>query len=136
MIESVKDLSVLVVEDSLGALRQMKGMLAHLEVGRVFTARDGEEALKFPGNCEDPLDLVLCDWHIPEPTGLDVLRHVRTVVPGLPFIMVPGAADLDSIVEARKSGATAYIVKPYSQDELGRKLALVVGIRRDQEEVA
>jgi two-component system chemotaxis response regulator CheY len=136
MIESVKDLTVLVVEDSRGALSQMKGMLAYLEVGRVFTARDGEEALDFLGDCEEPLDLVLCDWHIPGPTGLDVLRHVRTVAPGLPFIMVTGAADLDSIIEARRSGATAYIVKPYSQDELGRKLAFVVGIRRDQEEVA
>ena len=95
-----------------------------------------EPEVAFLGGEGDALDLVLCDWNIREPSGIDLLRYVRKETPELLFIMVTGARDLDTVIEARRAGATAYIVKPYSLDELRRKLSHVLAIQRIQEEVA
>lgn len=122
----IKDLRVFVVEDNFQAMNLVKGMLSDLGISQVYTAKDGGEALTFLGNCDDLLDLVLCDWNMPKLSGLDVLRQVRTVDPDLPFIMITGAADSDSVIAAKTSGVTAYIAKPFSQDELKRKLKLIL----------
>lgn len=124
----IKDLKVLVVEDNFQAMNLVKSMLSDLGINQVYTAKDGGDALQFLGNCDDLLDVVLCDWNIPKLTGLDVLRQVRTVDPDLPFVMITGAADADSVIAAKSSGVTAYIAKPFSQDELKRKLKLVLRV--------
>ena len=63
---------------------------------------------------------------MPKLSGLDVLRQIRTVDPDMPFIMITGAADSDSVIAAKTSGVTAYIAKPFSQDELKKKLKLIL----------
>jgi two-component system, chemotaxis family, chemotaxis protein CheY len=135
MIE-LKDLRVFVVEDNFQAMNLVKGMLSELGISQVYTAKDGGEALTFLGNCDDLLDLVLCDWNMPKLTGLDVLRQVRTVDPDLPFIMITGAADSDSVISAKASGVTAYIAKPFSQDELKRKLNLILRLINSRASIA
>ena len=59
-----------------------------------------------------------------------MFRQVRTVDPDMPFVMVTGAADQRSVVEAKGSGVTAYLVKPYSANELAKKLNLVARMLR------
>lgn len=66
--------------------------------------------------------MVLADWRMPEVTGLDILREVRASRPNLPFFMVTGAADAQSVLTAKRSGVTGYLRKPFSIDELGRHL--------------
>ena len=130
MQNSIEGLRILVVEDSFEAMNLIKGMLADLGIHEVYTAKDGVEALDFLGSCDDLIDVVLCDWNMPRMTGVEVLRQVRTVDPDMPFVMVTGAADQRSVVEAKGSGVTAYLVKPYSANELAKKLGLVARMLR------
>lgn len=72
-------------------------------------------------------DLVLCDWEMPEASGLEVLSWLREQEEseGLgktPFIMVTSRGDRKNVVEAVESGVTDYIGKPFSNEQLLRKV--------------
>jgi len=113
---------VLAVEDQSQARKVLQMSLKELGVNQIFTADDGQEALNFLGSCGDLVNIVICDWNMPRMTGLDLLKQIRSADPDLPFLMVTGRADQDSVMEAKTDGVSAYIAKPYSVKELERKL--------------
>lgn len=124
-------LRVLAVEDSPVAMNQLRNMLKDLGLDQVYTAADGKQALDFLGNCDDLIDVILADWHMPRMTGLELLTQVRTVLPHIPFLMITGAADLDSVVEAKSQRVTGFLKKPYSVIELHKKLVVIARINAD-----
>jgi CheY-like chemotaxis protein len=69
--------------------------------------------------------MMLCDWKMPQMSGLEVLKRVRSRAPDLPFLMITGLADPGSLVEAKSHGVSGYIKKPFSLDQLRKKLALI-----------
>lgn len=130
MTHTVNELRVLLVDDNADAVRLIRSMLMDLGINQVFVANDGRQALDFLGECDDLIDVVLCDWRMPHLTGLDVLRQLRTVDPDCPFIMITGSADADSVSRARESGVTAYIRKPFSAGQLEKKLRVVARLNQ------
>ena len=125
MNSDISELRVLLVDDSTEAISLVRAMLMELGINQVFTAKDGRQALDFLGDCDDLIDVVLCDWRMPRMSGLEVLRQLRTVDPDCPFIMITGSADADSVSRARESGVTAYIRKPFSAEQLEKKLRVI-----------
>ena len=125
MTIELKDLRVLVVEDSFQTIALIRTMLSDFGITQIYTAKDGKEALDFLGTCDELIDVVMCDWNMPRMSGLEVLRQVRTVDPDMPFLMVTGAADPDSVLAAKSNGVTAYIAKPFSANILKKKLNVV-----------
>lgn len=123
--DDIRDLRVLVIDDSLEAVNLIRAMLQELGLNQVFVSKDGRDALDFLGACDDLVNVILCDWNMPRLNGLDLLRQVRSVDPDFPFIMVTGAADLNLVKEARANGVTGYILKPFSARELEKKLRAV-----------
>jgi len=121
----IRDLRVLVVDDSVEAVNLIRAMLQELGLNQVFISKDGKDALDFLGACDDLVNVILCDWNMPRLTGIELLRQVRSVDPGFPFIMVTGAADLEAVKEAKANGVTGYILKPFSARELQKKLRAV-----------
>ncbi len=123
-------LRVLLVEDSFQSMNLTKGMLHDLGITQIFTAKNGVEALNLLGTFdgEDFVDVVLCDWNMPEMNGMELLRQVRSCDPDLLFIMITGEADKASVVEAKAFGVNGYIKKPFSSDELRKKLAVAARI--------
>lgn len=119
------DMRLLIVEDIFEAMNLLRTMLHDLGITQVFTAKDGKEALDFLGEFDEEVDLIICDWNMPRMTGLELLRQVRTVNPEIPFLMVTGIADRDSVITAKSAGVTGYIVKPYSSIQLAKKISTV-----------
>lgn len=68
---------------------------------------------------------------MPKMTGVEFLRQLRTVDGDLPFLMVTGRADMESVVEAKSSGVTGYIRKPYSPVQLEAKLRILMSHARE-----
>ncbi|MEM1026229.1 MAG: sigma-54 dependent transcriptional regulator [Myxococcota bacterium] len=68
-------------------------------------------------------DVVVCDLHMPEVDGLDVLRFSANMRPQPPFIMLTGYGSVSVAVEAMKHGAADFLEKPVSIEEL--KAAIV-----------
>lgn len=115
-------LHVLVVEDNTLTLKLIQAVLKDMSVGQVYTARDGREAQTFLDAGDDLINLIICDWNMPRMSGLDLLKQVRTVHPDLPFLMVTARGTIDSVVAAKKSGVSGYVVKPFSPAELEQKV--------------
>jgi len=122
--ENSDPLHVLLVEDSAQSMILTKSMLHDLGIRQIFTAKNGVEALALLGtfNSEDFVDVVLCDWNMPEMSGMELLKKIRSADPDLLFIMITGEADRASVVEAKAFGVNGYIRKPFSPDELRKKL--------------
>lgn len=127
---TLKKLRILLVEDSFDALNLIKNMMQDAGITQIYTARDGKEAFDFLGAFDggDMIDVVLCDWNMPRMTGLELLRQIRTCDPHLPFLMITGAADTDSVTKAKYAGVTGYIEKPFSAEQLRKKLEVMVRI--------
>ncbi len=127
---TMNDLKILVVDDNFDALNLVRRMLTDLGINQVLTANDGFEAMSLLG--EDPdndlVNIVLCDWNMPRMTGIELLRQIRTVDPSMPFVMITGSADIQSIKEAKSHGVSGYIKKPFSVAELKKKLSAMTRI--------
>lgn len=121
-----EDLRVLVVEDQNDARSLIRNMLSELGVTQVFESNDGRQGLQFLDTAFDFVNLVICDWNMPNMTGVEFLRQIRTVDPEMPFLMVTGRGDKNSVLEAKTSGVTGYIVKPFSSAQLEVKLRIIM----------
>ena len=120
----LSDLTILVVDDEVALTRLVRMMLKDFHITQVFTAKDGKVALELLGEMQDNIDIVICDWNMPNVNGLDLLKQIRTVDPDLPFLMLTARADMTSVKEARDNGVTDYLRKPFSADTLKKKLTL------------
>jgi response regulator of citrate/malate metabolism len=83
-------------------------------------AASGGEALRALAGT--PVDLVLLDVHLPDTSGLEVLRRMRAAGHTTDVIMVTRARDLAVVQAAVAFGATQYLVKPFTFSAVRRKL--------------
>jgi DNA-binding NtrC family response regulator len=81
-------------------------------------------------------DLVLLDMKLPDGSGLDVLKTVKNEEPGVPVIMMTAYAEVETAVEAMKSGAYDFIPKPYSVEKLRVTIANALETERLRTEIA
>lgn len=124
--EDMSELKILVVEDQNEARSMIRNMLMELGINQVFESSDGREALAFIDSAFDFVNVIICDWNMPNMNGVEFLRQLRSVDQDIPFLMVTGRIDVDSVVEAKASGVTAYISKPFSPQQLEAKLRIIM----------
>ena len=122
MAKKLSDLDILVVDDNPRAINLMKMVLSGLGVNQIYTAENGKLAKKFLSETDYLVDLIICDWRMPNMTGLQLLEEVRSVHPRMPFMMVTGKSDATSVVAAKGLGVSAYITKPFSPQQFEQKL--------------
>lgn len=126
-------LSILVVEDTVPMLKLVNSIFDTLGVGNVFTAQDGEEG--FETFCKYNPDIVIADWHMPETSGMELVRKIRwsSESPNrmVPIIMMTGYSALPRVSEARDAGVTEFLVKPFSANDMARRIAYVINKPRD-----
>lgn len=120
--------SVLVVDDA-PFIRDLikKGLRSQFAGIRIEEAVNGRKAQQMLDR--ESFDLILCDWEMPEMSGLELLswcrgqdRH-KTV----PFIMVTSRGDKENVVQAIQSGVSDYIGKPFSNEQLTTKVRKALG---------
>jgi two-component system, chemotaxis family, chemotaxis protein CheY len=119
-------LRVMIVDDQQDMRALVRHMLTELGINQVFEASDGRQALMFIDDALDLIDLVISDWNMPAMSGVEVLRQLRTVNREMPFLMVTSRNDITSVKEAKASGVTAYISKPFSLTELESKIRAIM----------
>lgn len=111
---------VLLIDDMPEFRGMLLTMLRRLGVGRVLEASTGAEGLERLD--AEEVDLVVCDWGLPDLSGVEVLRRVRGKAPSLPFLMLTGNADLTAVKQAKEAGVSGYLVKPVSPRDLEAKI--------------
>lgn len=122
---NMEDLKILLVEDQQEARAMIRAMLGTLGITQIFEAKDGREALSFVDSAFDFVDMIICDWNMPSMTGVEFLRQLRTVDQEVPFLMITGRSDIESVSEAKSIGVSGYIRKPFSPQQLEAKLRIL-----------
>lgn len=115
--------SVLVVDDAT-FIRDLvkKGLRDHFPGVKIEEAINGRKAQQLL--TRQSIDLILCDWEMPEMTGLELLSWCREQdgLKSVPFIMVTSRGDKDNVVQAIQAGVTDFIGKPFSNEQLVTKV--------------
>lgn len=118
-------MKVLLVDDSVTMRRIQKTQLNSLGINDIIEAGDGEEAF---GKLNDnmPIDLVMLDWNMPVMDGITLLRKIRgeSRFQSVKIIMCTSESEKNKVVDALKSGANNYLVKPFTPDALKEKIGI------------
>ncbi len=121
-------ISVLVVEDNQPMLDITKSLLLTFGVGHVIGAQNGE--IGFKRFCEYNNDIVIADWMMKPMDGISFTRLVRndskSPNPYVPVILMTGFSEKRRVLQARDSGVTEFLVKPFNARDLYRRLVQVI----------
>jgi DNA-binding NtrC family response regulator len=101
---------VLIVEDEK-LLRLMMAKLLQVSGYRVFMCRDSLQALELVE--KKTFDLIIADLMMAGATGMDVLRATRKCQPRAKVIIITGTPSSQTLLEAKRQGAYAYLRKPF-----------------------
>ena len=120
MAPEAEQLRLLVIDDE-PKLTNFLRMELEVEGYSVAVAHDGASGLIALRSDPAP-DLVLLDWNLPDFTGLDICRRIRSTGMKLPVLMLTGYNEVKDKVEALDAGVDDYLVKPFSIEELLARL--------------
>ncbi len=128
-----KKLTVLVVEDTAPMRKLITSVLETLGVGRVYSADNGEKGFEVFKR-ENP-DIVIADWHMSPISGIELTQEIRSNMMSpnrmVPIVLVTGYSALNRVSEARDVGVTEFLVKPFSANDLAKRIAYVINKPRD-----
>lgn len=108
-------------------------VLETMDVGSVYTAESGEEGFeKF--RKYNP-DIVITDWHMEPMDGIALAKEIRTnmLSPNrmVPIILITGYSAYKRVEDARDAGVTEFLVKPFSANDLAKRIGYVINKPRD-----
>lgn len=115
----------LVVDDSATMRRILVNSLQRIGYAECAEAGDGVEAMaKF----DTSIGFVITDWNMPNMSGLDLARALRTHADGkhVPILMVTTRSVKEDIMAAIEAGVNNYIVKPFTPQLLKEKIDSVL----------
>lgn len=124
---SLEGKTVMIVDDDQTMRMLIRRMLGRMKIGNLIEAEGGEQALEQLEHSTGPCDLVICDWNMPGMSGIELFDRVHALKPQLPFLMLTGRADANSVIAAKNAGVPAYIVKPIAPEELRAKISFLLG---------
>ncbi len=118
---------ILVVDDEQSMCNFMEIMLTKVgyRVETTESAPDAVERLR-----RENFDLVIADLNMPEMSGIEVLREIRSFKAEQDLIVMTAYASVDSAIEAMKQGAADYITKPFKVDEIKLTIGKIIDRKR------
>jgi two-component system chemotaxis response regulator CheY len=121
-------LDVMIVDDSAAIRKILERVLRHadLHLGDVVEAGDGREALEKLQSRN--IGLILSDINMPNMDGIEFLQRVKAneIWKAVPIIMVTTEGSQDKVLQAIQLGASGYIRKPFTADQIKEKLIGIV----------
>jgi two-component system chemotaxis response regulator CheY len=118
-------LDVLIVDDSAAIRKILQRVLRQtdLPLGEIHEAGDGTEAVEILK--KRSFGLVLSDINMPQMDGLQLLARVKEMehMRNVPVIMITTEGGQGKVMEAVQLGATGYVRKPFTADQIKEKLA-------------
>jgi two-component system chemotaxis response regulator CheY len=119
-------LNILIVDDSRTMRRLVRRALENIGLGgqHIDECSDGQEAWDYLTAEDRRVDLVLLDWSMPTMAGIDLLMRLNRqgMLEHTRVIMVTSMSDDMDIEEAYEEGASAFVAKPFTEDEMREAL--------------
>ena len=125
-MSNMAELKFLIVDDFSTMRRIIRNLLKEIGYANADEAEDGQAALtKLRGGA---FDFVVCDINMPNMNGFELLTSIRgdAALKHIPVLMVTAEARKEDIVTAAQSGASGYIVKPFTKATLEEKLLKIL----------
>lgn len=120
--------SVLIAEDNQPMLDLTKSLMATFGVKKILSASNGDMAFKM--YCAESPDLVIADWMMKPVDGISLTRRIRKDPSSpnqyTPVILMTGFSEKRRVMEARDSGVTEFLVKPFNARDLYRRITQVI----------
>ncbi len=123
--------TILIVEDEPKMLRLLELNLAD-DGYATRTASTAENGLKILAS--ERIDLVLSDVKLPGMNGLEFLQAVKRANAAIPVVMMTAYGTVETAVEAMKDGASDFVLKPFSIEEIKLIVRKELEVRRLHEE--
>ncbi|MCP4209512.1 MAG: response regulator transcription factor [Shimia sp.] len=114
---------VLLVEDDPTTSKSIEMMLTHANLN-VYATDLGEEGIDLAKLYD--YDLILLDLGLPDMTGHEVLRELRTSRIDTPILILSGADDTESKLKGFGYGADDYLTKPFHREELVARIHAII----------
>ena len=108
-MKAMKRANILIVDDDRGHLTSLRTVIRSwgYVVTTVEDGRDAVEAVK-----DSPVDLILMDVRMTKMSGIEALKQIKVYNPTIPVIIMTAYSSVNSAVDAIKSGAYDYLIKP------------------------
>jgi two-component system chemotaxis response regulator CheY len=122
-----KDIGFLIVEDEEDISELMKDTLLEMGfTGQVTVAESVEKAIELSHLVNVSYDFIISDWNLLGLSGLDLLISLKSEnrYKNTPFLMVTANDNVSGMIVAMKKGASDYLVKPWTMEELQSKIAI------------
>ncbi|MEQ3634346.1 response regulator [Thalassolituus sp.] len=120
-------LNILIVDDA-AFIRDLvkKAVRDTYPAAGIHEAIDGRKAISIMNGAN--INLVLCDWEMPEVSGIEVLQWMRADerYKSVPFMMITSRGERDHVIKAVQAGVSEYIGKPFTRDNFVAKLSKLV----------
>ena len=108
-------------------------VLEALGVGSVFNAENGDQG--FDVFRRNNNDIVIADWHMAPTDGIQLAQMIRKSPQSpnrmVPIILITGYSAMPRVAAARDAGVTEFMVKPFSANDLAKRIAYVINKPRD-----
>ena len=119
---------ILIVDDEVFFRRLLTEILSEGDLYEIEAVSSGKEALDYL--TRKPVDVVLTDMVMPEICGLELIRRTRSLDPAPDIILATGNATVESAIQALKSGARDYLLKPCNPEQLRHTVKTCIEQRR------
>lgn len=122
---------ILLVDDEVHIRKYVSLILKQLGKPVILEAANGQEAVDaYKANRPD---FVLMDVNMPHLDGIEALRQLKEFDPACVVIMLTSLANRDTVERALELGATSYIRKDTSKEEISKALTEIIDARSDAE---
>lgn len=121
------DCNIVVIDDDKIILELFGIILEETISGKIISFSDSRKALDYvQSDNMKQVSLVICDWLMPDVSGLDILAALRQHHKHCPFLMVTANATKKLVVDAMHLGASDFIVKPFVTADLSAKVERLI----------
>jgi DNA-binding NtrC family response regulator len=93
----------------------------------ILTAGSASEALT--KLADHDVDLLLTDYRMPGPNGVELIESARRMKPGLRAILMTAFGDSFTEIESVRRGAIGYVNKPFEADEITNLISRILGLK-------
>lgn len=119
---------ILSVDDSSIIRKIIRGATEVLDF-ELLEASEGKEAISILEKNYEEIELILLDWNMPGMNGLEFLKSVKSHknFKDIPVMMVTTESERGNIIKAVQAGAANYMTKPFTIEELIKKILECLG---------